>query len=66
MNKEIKPSTNSFREQFHLHNYLSPKMIEELLDKVDDLEIELRECISSLKGADEEAEYWREKYESIT
>lgn len=80
MNKDYKPSNFSFREHWKLHGYLSPTMIEELLDLVndkddeitqlervvDDLEQELSECVSSLKGADDEAEYWRNKYESIT
>jgi hypothetical protein len=65
MNKEYKPVNNTFREHWKLHNYLSPSMIEELMDKVDDLKQELSECISSLQGADQEAEYWRNKCEHV-
>lgn len=61
MSKNYKPINNSHREHFQLYGYLSLTMIEELPDKVDDLEIELQECISSLKGADDEARYWRNK-----
>lgn len=65
MNKNYKPINNIFREHYHLHGYLSSTMIEELLDLIDDKQQELDECISSFKGADEEAEYWREKYETV-
>lgn len=65
MNKEYKPANNTFREHFKLYGYLSTAMIEELLDKVDSLNRELQECITSLEDADQEATYWREKYEYI-
>jgi hypothetical protein len=45
MSKEIKPSNFTFREQFKAHNYLSPVMIEELLDKVDDLTREVKRSV---------------------
>lgn len=80
MNKNYKPINFTFREHWKLHGYLSPTMIEELLDEVDDmddeitelteqtddLEQELHGCVSSLKGADGETEYWRKKYEHTT
>ena len=37
MNKEYKASNNSYREHFKLHGYLSPTMIEELLDECEAL-----------------------------
>ena len=45
MNKEIKPSNNSFREHWKLHGYLSATMIEELLDLVDDKGDEITKMI---------------------
>jgi hypothetical protein len=41
MNKEYKCTNNSHREHFKLFGYLPPAVIEELLEKVDDLEDEL-------------------------
>lgn len=66
MNKEYKPSNNSYREHWKLHGYLSPTMIEELLDKVDDLEREIAQLGRDNDETNNEAIYWREKYESIT
>lgn len=43
MNKEFKPSNYSFRDHWKLHGYLSPTMIEELLDLVDDKDDEITE-----------------------
>ena len=42
MNKEYKPLNNSFRDHWKLHGYLSPTMIEELLDMVDDKDDEIK------------------------
>jgi hypothetical protein len=66
MNKEYKPINNTYREHFKLHNYLSPEMIEELLDKVDDLEEKASQLESDVKYENEVDEYWKMKYESIT
>lgn len=44
MNKNYKPINSTFREHFKIHGYLSLEMIEELLDKVDDLEREIQRC----------------------
>lgn len=41
MNKEYKPLNNTYREHWKLHGYLSPTMIEELLDLVDDKDDEI-------------------------
>jgi hypothetical protein len=66
MNKEYKSVNNSYREHFKLHNYLSPEMIEELLDKVDDLEEKVSMLESNVDDEIEAGEYWKMKYESIT
>jgi hypothetical protein len=63
MNREYRPLNNSYREHFKLHGCFNEQITEQILDKLDELELELSECISSLKGASDEAEYWREKYE---
>ena len=55
MNKEIKPSNNSFREHWKLHGYLSPEMIEQLLDKVDDFEKEI-------EGIKLRQAFWQRQY----
>lgn len=55
MNKEIKPSNNSFREHWKLHGYLSPEMIEQLLDKVDDFEKEI-------EGIKLRQPFWQRQY----
>jgi hypothetical protein len=66
MNKEYKSINNSYREHFKLYNYLSPEMIEELLDKVDDLEEKVSQLESDVKDENKVGEYWKMKYESIT
>jgi hypothetical protein len=65
MNKEYKSINNSFREHFKLYNYLSPEMINALLDKVDDLEEKVSMLESNVKDENEVGEYWKMKYESI-
>jgi hypothetical protein len=65
MNKEYKSINNSYREHLKLHNYLSPEMIEELLDKVNDLEEKVSQLISAVKDENKVSEYWKMRYESI-
>jgi hypothetical protein len=65
MNKEYKSINNSYREHFKLYNYLSPEMIEELLDKVDDLEEKVSRLESDVKDENKVSEYWKMRYESI-
>jgi hypothetical protein len=65
MNKEYKAINNSHREHFAVHNYLSPEMIEELLDKVDKLEVEVSRLESDVQDENEQAYYWKMKYETI-
>lgn len=65
MNKNYKPSNNSYREHFHIHRCLSPIMIEELLNKVDDLERNHADLGHDFDLANQEAVYWQNKYESI-
>lgn len=62
MNKKFKPSNNSFHEHFKLHNYLSPEMIEQLLDKVDGLETEISILEHLNLNLTSTADYWQEKY----
>jgi hypothetical protein len=64
MNKEYRNSNNSFREHFTVHNYLSPEMIEELLDKVDELEVKVSQLESDVEDENEQAYYWKMKYET--
>lgn len=66
MTKEYKPSNNSFREHFKLYGYLSPTMIEELLDLVDDKDNEITQLEHDNDETYNELFYWKEKYESIT
>jgi hypothetical protein len=61
MNKEYKPVNNTFREHWKLHGYLSPSMIEELLDKVDDLEVQINEFEHGVDELNNKLDYWREK-----
>jgi enoyl-CoA hydratase/carnithine racemase len=65
MNKEYKPVNNTFREHWKLHNYLSPSMIEELMDKVDDLEAKVNLLSTTGYGFNPQAEYWRMRYEYV-
>lgn len=65
MNKELKPSNYTFCEHFKLYGYLSPTMIEELLDKVDDLEHYITQSEHDNDETNNEMIYWRKKYESI-
>jgi hypothetical protein len=61
MNKEYKPLNYSYREQFRTHNYLSPEMIEELLDKVDNLEERVSQLESDVQYENEQVDYWMNK-----
>jgi outer membrane murein-binding lipoprotein Lpp len=65
MNKEIKLSNFTFREHFKIHGYLSPEMIEELLEKVDDLEDKVSKLESDVQDENEQAYYWKMKYETL-
>jgi hypothetical protein len=61
MNKEYKPVNNSYREHFKLHGYLSPAMVEEILDKVDELKEQSRKLQYDLDKSDSETRYWMNK-----
>lgn len=63
MNKNYKPINNSFREHYHLHGHLSPTMIEELLDLVDDLERDVDEVEHEKEELRREIVYLREQVE---
>lgn len=48
MNENYKPINNSFREHWKIHGYLSPTMIEELLDLVDDRNDEITKLTETI------------------
>jgi hypothetical protein len=61
MNREYKPVNNSYREHFKIYGYLSPKMIEELLDKVDSLDNHVEVVEQLLVEAEESVDYWKSR-----
>jgi hypothetical protein len=65
MNKEYKPVNISYREHFKLHGYLSLTMIEELLDKVDELEGRVSTAEHDAEESHNEMVYWREQCENM-
>ena len=56
MNKNYKPLNNSFREHWKIHGHLSPTMIEELLDLVDDRDAEITELIEAIDDLNADAD----------
>lgn len=56
MNKEYKPLNNSYREHWKLHGYLSPTMIEELLDLVDDKDDEITKLTEQVDDLDRDVQ----------
>jgi hypothetical protein len=65
MNKEYKPVNISYREHFKLHGYLSLTMIEELLDKVDELEDQVYNLERDAEESHNEMVHWREQCENM-
>ena len=59
MNKNYKSINNSFREHNHLHAYLSPTMIEELLDLIDDLVDAVPPLESTTRKSKDDVRYWK-------
>ena len=59
MNKNYKPINNSFREHWKLHGCLSPTMIEDLLDLIDDLVDAVPPLESTTRKSKDDVRYWK-------
>lgn len=65
MNKNYKPINNSFHEHWKLHGYLSPFMIEELLDLVDDKDAEITKLTETIDELEDDIRHFSNEVDDL-
>lgn len=65
MNKNYKPINNTFREHWKIHGYLSPAMIEELLDLLDDRDTEITKLTDTIDDLEDDVRHFSSEVDDL-